>query len=98
MDVCPAVTLDLTPTEQLELEGIKMHKKELLDDIQRLKKEIADVIAEIEDFEHTEESKQVQKTKQVACGKKKFNMDPQKVSVAMTISGVIVVEYMGPDE
>lgn len=78
MDVCHAVSLDLTHTEQLELEGIKMHKKELLEDIQRLKKEIADVIADIEDFEHTEESKQVQKTKQVSCGKKKFNMDPQK--------------------
>ncbi|XP_015215045.1 cytohesin-3-like isoform X2 [Lepisosteus oculatus] len=40
--------------------------------------EIANVIAEIEGFEQEEENKTIEREKQVAIGKKKFNMDPKK--------------------
>ncbi|KAM9818767.1 cytohesin-4-like isoform X1 [Syngnathus typhle] len=68
-----------TTAEMLELESIKMHKKGLLDDIQKLKDEIDSVMAEILNFDlaETEESKSVGR-KQFSNGKKKFNMDPKK--------------------
>ncbi|XP_049576605.1 cytohesin 4b isoform X1 [Syngnathus scovelli] len=68
-----------TTAEMLELENIKMHKKGLLDDIQKLKDEIDSVMAEILNFElaETEESKSMGR-KQFSNGKKKFNMDPKK--------------------
>ncbi|XP_037107601.1 cytohesin 4b isoform X1 [Syngnathus acus] len=68
-----------TTAEMLELESIKMHKKGLLDDIQKLKDEIDSVMAEILNFDlaETEESKSMGR-KQFSNGKKKFNMDPKK--------------------
>ncbi|XP_066563207.1 cytohesin-3 [Amia ocellicauda] len=69
---------DFTPSEKSELQSIRMHKSELLEDIQKLKLEIANVIADIEDFEQEEENKTIQRGKQVTSGKKKFNMDPKK--------------------
>ncbi|XP_065131225.1 cytohesin-1a isoform X2 [Paramisgurnus dabryanus] len=69
---------DLTPEEQKELENIRRRKQELLDDIQRLKDEIAEVTSEIENLGSTEERKNMQRNKQVAMGRKKFNMDPKK--------------------
>ncbi|XP_051899037.1 cytohesin-3-like isoform X2 [Pristis pectinata] len=49
-----------------------------MEDIQKLKMEIAEVIAELENFNHTEESKIAERNKLVATGRKKFNMDPKK--------------------
>ncbi|CAG00220.1 unnamed protein product, partial [Tetraodon nigroviridis] len=69
---------DLTPEEQQELENIRRRKQELLEDIQRLKDEIAEVKSEIENLGSTEERKNMQRSKQVNMGRKKFNMDPKK--------------------
>ncbi|XP_046709871.1 cytohesin-1b isoform X5 [Silurus meridionalis] len=74
----PAVPDDLTPEEKQELENIRRRKQELLEDIQRLKDEIAEVTNEIENLGSTEERKNMQRNKQVAIGRKKFNMDPKK--------------------
>ncbi|KAF4799115.1 hypothetical protein TURU_057862 [Turdus rufiventris] len=41
----------LSGAEEAELETIKKHKQELLDDIKKLKEEIAEVFAEIERFQ-----------------------------------------------
>ncbi|XP_075418415.1 cytohesin-1 isoform X1 [Tenrec ecaudatus] len=72
------VPSDLTPEERQELENIRRRKQELLADIQRLKDEIAEVANEIENLGSTEERKNMQRNKQVAMGRKKFNMDPKK--------------------
>ncbi|XP_054898605.1 cytohesin-1b isoform X2 [Poeciliopsis prolifica] len=69
---------DLSPEEQQELESIRRRKQELLQDIQRLKDEIAEVSNEIENLGLTEERKSMQRNKQMAIGRKKFNMDPTK--------------------
>ncbi|KTF89487.1 hypothetical protein cypCar_00035066 [Cyprinus carpio] len=69
---------DLTPEEKQELENIRRRKQELLEDIQRLKDEIAKVTNEIESLGSTQERINMQRSKQVAMGRKKFNMDPKK--------------------
>ncbi|XP_054831801.1 cytohesin-1 isoform X5 [Eublepharis macularius] len=73
-----SVPSDLSPEECQELENIRRRKQELLADIQRLKDEIAEVTNEIENLGSTEERKTMQRNKQVAMGRKKFNMDPKK--------------------
>ncbi|XP_074082964.1 cytohesin-4 isoform X1 [Macrotis lagotis] len=69
---------ELSKIEAEELQTIQWHRKELLEDIQKLKEEIAEVFAQIECFENAEESRQAQKEKELFIGKKKFNMDPNK--------------------
>ncbi|XP_078450359.1 cytohesin-1 isoform X1 [Lampetra fluviatilis] len=69
---------DLTEEEQEELASIRRRKQELVVDIQRLKDEISDVMTEIESLDNAEESKIVQRNKQMSMGRKKFNMDPKK--------------------
>ncbi|PWA21437.1 hypothetical protein CCH79_00003144 [Gambusia affinis] len=69
---------DLSPEERQELESIRRRKQELLQDIKRLKDEIAEVTNEIENLGLTEERKSMQRNKQMAIGRKKFNMDPTK--------------------
>uniref|UniRef100_A0A8C6KX53 Cytohesin 1b n=1 Tax=Nothobranchius furzeri TaxID=105023 RepID=A0A8C6KX53_NOTFU len=69
---------DLSPEERQELESIRRRKQELLQDIQRLKDEIAEVTSEIENLGLTEERKSMQRNKQMAIGRKKFNMDSVK--------------------
>ncbi|XP_033923343.1 cytohesin-1 isoform X2 [Melopsittacus undulatus] len=78
LSVQGSVPSDLTPEECQELENIRRRKQELLADIQRLKDEIAEVTNEIENLGSTEERKNMQRNKQVAMGRKKFNMDPKK--------------------
>ncbi|KAK1798842.1 hypothetical protein P4O66_007127, partial [Electrophorus voltai] len=46
--------------------------------LQKLKWEIENVMAEIQDFESAEETKVLERGKQFCSGKKKFNMDPKK--------------------
>ncbi|KAL2086886.1 hypothetical protein ACEWY4_017945 [Coilia grayii] len=70
--------MEFTAAEELEIEHLKMHKQDLLDDIQKLKMAIDNVMAEIQDFESTEENKLIERGKQLSRGKKKFNMDPKK--------------------
>ncbi|XP_061605691.1 cytohesin-3 isoform X8 [Phyllopteryx taeniolatus] len=69
---------DLSLEERDELCNIRRRKKELLDDIERLKFEIAEVMTEIEQLTCVGESKTTQRNKQIAMGRKKFNMDPKK--------------------
>ncbi|XP_023801119.1 cytohesin-3-like [Cyanistes caeruleus] len=70
---------DLSLEEREELLNIRRRKKELIDDIERLKFEIAEVMTEIDNLTSVEESKTTQRNKQIAMGRKKFNMDPKKV-------------------
>ncbi|KAM9481964.1 cytohesin 4b [Clarias gariepinus] len=78
MESCQLMCPDFLPEERLEIENLKMHKQELLDDIQKLKWEIENVMADIQDFESAEENKVLNRGKQISSGKKKFNMDPKK--------------------
>ncbi|XP_015278180.1 PREDICTED: cytohesin-4-like, partial [Gekko japonicus] len=78
MDVCPTSSSDLSETEEAEIEVIKQHRTELLEDIQKLKDEIAAVFAEIDHFQQSQSSKLIQRDKILSTGRKKFNMDPTK--------------------
>ncbi|XP_060774810.1 cytohesin 4b [Neoarius graeffei] len=78
MESCQLMSPDFLPEERLEIEKLKLHKQDLLDDIQKLKWEIENVMAEIQDFESSEENKVLERGKQISSGKKKFNMDPKK--------------------
>ncbi|XP_048869541.1 cytohesin-3-like [Brienomyrus brachyistius] len=69
---------DFSPVERREIENLRMHKNDLLLDIQKLKSEIESVMADIQNFEESEENKVNERNKQFASGKKKFNMDPKK--------------------
>uniref|UniRef100_A0A8B9M1W1 Cytohesin 4 n=1 Tax=Accipiter nisus TaxID=211598 RepID=A0A8B9M1W1_9AVES len=89
MDFCPAGSTDLSEAEEAEIETIRQHRQELLEDIKKLKEEIAQVFAEIECFQNAEKRKEAgnnpgeqtsklsQKDK-LSLGRKKFNMDPEK--------------------
>ncbi|XP_049678136.1 cytohesin-4 isoform X1 [Accipiter gentilis] len=89
MDFCPAGSTDLSEAEEAEIETIRQHRQELLEDIKKLKEEIAQVFAEIECFQNAEKRKEAgnnpgeqtsklsQKDK-LSLGRKKFNMDPAK--------------------
>ncbi|KAK2512774.1 Cyth4 [Columba guinea] len=58
MDFCAAGSSGLTEAEEAEIETIRQHRQELLEDIKRLKEEIAEVFAEIECFQNAEERQQ----------------------------------------
>ncbi|KAI1239176.1 hypothetical protein IHE44_0012288 [Lamprotornis superbus] len=60
----------LSGAEEAELETIRKHRQELLDDIKKLKEEIAEMVAEFD--------KLSQRDKILSGGRKKFNMDPEK--------------------
>uniref|UniRef100_A0A671RCB7 Cytohesin-2 n=1 Tax=Sinocyclocheilus anshuiensis TaxID=1608454 RepID=A0A671RCB7_9TELE len=79
--ISPTVPADLSPEERSELEEIRRRKGALLLEIQRLKEELRQAIIEVEGLESsTEGSKTLQKSRHVAMGRKKFNMDPKKVN------------------
>ncbi|XP_024251771.1 cytohesin-1 isoform X2 [Oncorhynchus tshawytscha] len=80
---------DLSPEERQELESIRRRKQELLQDIQRLKGEIAEVTNEIDNLGITDERKSMQRNKQVFMGCKKFNMDPKKGIRFLIDSGLL---------
>uniref|UniRef100_A0A8C7DHZ8 Cytohesin 1b n=1 Tax=Oncorhynchus kisutch TaxID=8019 RepID=A0A8C7DHZ8_ONCKI len=80
---------DLSPEERQELESIRRRKQELLQDIQRLKGEIAEVTNEIDNLGITDERKSMQRNKQVSMGCKKFNMDPKKGIRFLIDSGLL---------
>ncbi|XP_037701991.1 cytohesin-4 isoform X1 [Choloepus didactylus] len=78
MDLCHPDSAEMSSGETEELQLIKWHRKQLLEDIQKLKDEIADVFAQIDCFESAEESRMAQREKELCIGRKKFNMDPVK--------------------
>jgi len=65
---------DLTSEERQLLLDIRRRKAELLEEISQLKEEITDISTEIDTMDTEEGAKQ----KNLAMGKKKFNMDPKK--------------------
>jgi len=65
---------DLTSEERQLLLDIRRRKAELLEEISQLKDEITDISTEIDAMDTEEGAKQ----KNLAMGKKKFNMDPKK--------------------
>ncbi|KAL3877894.1 hypothetical protein ACJMK2_035538 [Sinanodonta woodiana] len=70
---------DLTIAEQELLANIRERKRKLIQEIQQLKDEIADVTSEMEEMDIPDDSgKNNPRTKQMSIGKKKFNMDPKK--------------------
>ncbi|XP_067203757.1 cytohesin-1 isoform X3 [Linepithema humile] len=75
-------TTELTPEQQKILIDIRRKKTELLLEIQQLKDELGEVVAEMEAMEGggltTDETKPSNKAKQTSIGRKKFNMDPKK--------------------
>ncbi|XP_005379254.1 PREDICTED: cytohesin-4 [Chinchilla lanigera] len=78
MDLCHSESAELSSGETEELQRIKWHRKQLLEDIQKLKDEISEVFAQIDCFEGVEDSRMAQKEKELCIGRKKFNMDPVK--------------------
>uniref|UniRef100_A0A671PXF7 Cytohesin-2 n=1 Tax=Sinocyclocheilus anshuiensis TaxID=1608454 RepID=A0A671PXF7_9TELE len=79
MDDLDYIPADLSPEERSELEEIRRRKGALFLEIQRLKEELREAIIEVEGLESsTEGSKTLQKSRHVAVGRKKFNMDPKK--------------------
>ncbi|XP_021481170.1 cytohesin-3 isoform X1 [Oncorhynchus mykiss] len=68
----------LSSMERQEIDTMKFHKSDLLDDIQKLRLEIDSVMTEIHNIEADEENKNVVRNKRFLSGKKKFNMDPKK--------------------
>ncbi|XP_007231280.2 cytohesin 4b [Astyanax mexicanus] len=78
MEFCHQLSPDFTMEERREIENLTLHKQDLLDDIQKLKWEIENVMADIQNFESAEENKVLERGKQFSSGKKKFNMDPKK--------------------
>ncbi|XP_026299496.1 cytohesin-1 isoform X3 [Apis mellifera] len=75
-------TTELTPEHQKILIDIRRKKTELLLEIQQLKDELGEVVAEMEAMEGgglaVDETKPSNKAKQTSIGRKKFNMDPKK--------------------
>ncbi|XP_054012526.1 cytohesin-1 isoform X5 [Hylaeus anthracinus] len=73
---------ELTPEQQKILIDIRRKKTELLLEIQQLKDELGEVVAEMEAMEGgglvADETKPSNKAKQTSIGRKKFNMDPKK--------------------
>ncbi|XP_039261022.1 cytohesin-1-like [Styela clava] len=70
--------LDLPIQDQEILKAIWRKKGILLEEIEKLKRELKDVNKEIEQVEDSEESKSNSRAKQLAIGKKRFNSDPKK--------------------
>ncbi|KAG9263884.1 cytohesin-4 isoform X1 [Astyanax mexicanus] len=65
-------------TEKKQTDGTKIQKNDILEDIQKLRFDIKNVLTEIHTMESNQENKNVVRAKRFLCGKKKFNMDPVK--------------------
>jgi len=76
---------DLTSEERQLLLDIRRRKAELLAEITQLKDEIKDISAEVDAMDTEEGAKQ----KNLAMGKKKFNMDPKKGIEFLILNGLI---------
>ncbi|XP_076458331.1 cytohesin-1-like isoform X1 [Babylonia areolata] len=80
---------DLTPEEQQLLHSIQEKKKQLLFEIQELRREIEDVTNELESMDFGDESKPDPKAKEISIGRKKFNMDPKKGIQYLVNNGLV---------
>ena len=79
------ILIDLTSEERQLLLDIRRRKAELLAEITQLKDEIKDISAEVDAMDTEEGAKQ----KNLAMGKKKFNMDPKKGIEFLILNGLI---------
>ncbi|XP_029914223.1 cytohesin-2-like [Myripristis murdjan] len=68
----------LTSVERRQSEAIKIHKSDLLDDIQKLRLEISGARTAMQNTESIEQKKIMARNRKFFRGKKKFNMDPKK--------------------
>ncbi|XP_075919751.1 cytohesin-2-like isoform X2 [Petromyzon marinus] len=84
------VPADLTELECQELAHIRRRKLSLQEEILRLRMEIEQVASEIDSINSTESSKTLQRVKQMAIGRKKFNMDPKKGIVYLEECGLLL--------
>lgn len=71
-------TAEYTEAEQEALDEIRRGKFTLLQDIQRLKEELAEVNYALETLDIDENGKPNASRRNLQIGKKKFNMDPRK--------------------
>ncbi|KHJ41836.1 Sec7 domain protein [Trichuris suis] len=69
---------DLTQDELELLAEIRKRKAELIEEIEQIRGELAEVQLEIEKLELMDEERVNSKAKQMLIGKKKFNVDPKK--------------------
>ncbi|KRY19864.1 Cytohesin-1 [Trichinella patagoniensis] len=69
---------DLTEEERELLIKIRKRKAELLEEIEQIRTEMIEVNSEIETLDMIDEERASSKTKQLAIGKKKFNMNAKK--------------------
>lgn len=69
---------DLSPQEQMMLAKLCRRKRELLEEIQKIKADIIEVTAEIESYDIADQQDKNSKSQFLVIGKKKFNMDPKK--------------------
>ncbi|XP_052869701.1 cytohesin-1 isoform X3 [Anopheles cruzii] len=69
---------ELTPEQQKLLIELRRRKQEILLEIQQINDELIEVESEMKAHESKEENKHSNKDKQMALGRKKFNMDPKK--------------------
>ncbi|XP_021700365.1 cytohesin-1 isoform X1 [Aedes aegypti] len=69
---------ELTPEQQKLLIELRRKKQEILLEIQQINDELNEVESEMRAHENKEENKHSNKDKQMALGRKKFNMDPKK--------------------
>ncbi|CAM9170573.1 unnamed protein product, partial [Lampetra fluviatilis] len=81
---------DLTESERVELAHIRRRKLNLQEEILRLRMEIEQVAREIDSIDSSENSKTLQRVKQMAIGRKKFNMDPKKGIVYLEECGLLL--------
>ncbi|XP_058047350.1 cytohesin-4 isoform X1 [Ahaetulla prasina] len=78
MDACLIDSSDLNDAEVTELDIMKKHQKDFLEDIQKINQEIAEIFLEIDHFQQAQSCKLIQRDKNLSIGRKKFNMDPVK--------------------
>ncbi|KAK7112061.1 cytohesin-1-like isoform X2 [Littorina saxatilis] len=81
---------DLTHDEQTLLRGIQEKKKQLLFEIEELKREIEDVTNELVTMDFGDEHKPDPKAKEISIGRKKFNMDPKKGIQYLINNGLVL--------
>lgn len=81
---------DLSPQEQELLRNIQKKKNDLCEEIKRLKDEISEVSNEMESIDQFDDgSKNGARSKQIATGKKKFNIDPGKGMDYLVTNGLL---------
>ncbi|KAG7505111.1 cytohesin-4-like isoform X1 [Solea senegalensis] len=85
-------------------ETIKIHKSELLDDIQNLRPQIKPVETQIHRREVEEQNKNVVRNRRFLRGKKKFNMDPKTGFIYLVTNNLLewraesVAEFLYKEE